>query len=424
MMNADKLIKDVTNFYLKSNQFNGYPCYPLLNNSIITLDKLRTILRNLVENKKLSLVFGDRNPNPHVRAFKDESVESQLQKLKKVSLEQVCIYPTPDYLRKVVDPNIYNTKPYTLELALGTGQLEFRAFDLSVLEVYRNDPRYHYTNDDIHGRISISDENLESQDVSDKDKILLNTFGFAYDENFNRAVAVFCIYLNMLSPEHQQVWKSKELTGNYKLHPDYYRACIQGIPGERMSICSAIIEEIQIINRMCEIMVRPHLFREDFQKGRPRNFSFLVRPTLDEYNSFVHTLDKMMSDNINKEFFMDEVSDEIEEKRDDRKIVVIPKGTIKMLSEWLDCNFRLIEQKLINELIATFKEVRKQRQKPAHALKPNEFDQKYFHSQRKLVIKAYNAIRIIRLIFAIHPIVKVANMDISEYLYQGKIWDY
>ena len=423
-MNADKLIKDVTGFYLKSNQFNGYPCYPLLKNSIISFDKLRTILHELVEDKKLSLVFGDRHPNPHVKAFKDESAESQLQKLKTVSLDHVCIYPTPDYLRKVVDCNTYSTKPYTLELALGAGQLEFRAFDLSVLEVYRNDPRYNYTNDDIHGRISISDEYFESQDIPEKDKILLNTFGFAYDEDFNRAVAVFCFYLNMLSPEHQQVWKSKELTGNYKLHPDYYRACIQGIPGEKMSIFSAFIEEIQIINRMCEIMGRPHLFREDFQQRRPRNFSFLVRPTLDEYNNFVHTLDKIMSDNIKKEFFMDEISDEIEEERVDGKIVVSQKGTIKMLYEWLNSNFRLMEQKLIDELIDIFKEVRKQRQKPAHVLKPNEFDQKYFHSQRKLVIKAYDAIRTIRLIFAIHPIVKVANMDISEYLYQGKIWDY
>jgi hypothetical protein len=50
-------------------------------------------------------------------------------------------------------------------------------------------------------------------------------------------------------------------------------------------------------------MGRPNLFRQDFGQygeNEPRRFTFLVRPTLEEFNEFVLLLDKMLSDNLNK----------------------------------------------------------------------------------------------------------------------------
>ncbi len=72
-------------------------------------------------------------------------------------------------------------------------------------------------------------------------------------------------------------------------------------------------------------------------------------------------------------------------------------------------------------MIATFKEVRQKRQKPAHAVNPNKFDQKYFHEQRELMIRAYDAVRMVRLIFSNWPEVKSASL---EHLYKGKIWTF
>ena len=311
-----------------------------------------------------------------------------------------------------------------MELALGSAQLEFHVFDLSVLEIYRNDPRYYYTTDDINGNICISDEFYLSSGTPEKDKVLLDTFGFAYDDGLNRAVAVFIRYLSGLSSEHQQIWKSKEKIGGYKLHPDYFRNCILGEWGEKISIFVAFVEELHLINKMCSVMGRPHIFNEDFYENRPRTFSFLVRPTLEEYNSFVLTLDKMMSDNINKEFFMNEVSDESEEIRNDGKIIIKSKGTITMLDEWLNLRFRPSDRKTMQNLINVFKKVRKLRQKPAHVIRLNVFDQKFFHLQRELIVTAYDAVRTLRLIFANHPLVCAAKIDILDYLYEGKIWTY
>lgn len=69
------------------------------------------------------------------------------------------------------------------------------------------------------------------------------------------------------------------------------------------------------------------------ESGGVRKFGFLVRPTHSEFNDFVLMLDKVMSDNINKEFFRDDVASESEEERADGKVVVRAKGTVQMLDD-------------------------------------------------------------------------------------------
>jgi hypothetical protein len=68
--------------------------------------------------------------------------------------------------------------------------------------------------------------------MPEKDKILLQSFGFSFDKNGNRAVAVFLRYLANLSSEHQQIWKAKELSGPRHLHPDYFKSSVVGDWGE------------------------------------------------------------------------------------------------------------------------------------------------------------------------------------------------
>lgn len=174
---------------------------------------------------------------------------------------------------------------------------------------------------------------------------------------------------------------------------------------------------------MCATMGKPSLFRNTFENSRPREFGFLLRPTLSEFNSFIHLLDKMMSDNLNKDFFKDDIELEDEEVRKDGKIIVKPKGTIRLFQEWLEKFFRPVDPTPILELFSAFKNIRGLRQKPAHSIRENEFDQQYFKQQRLLMKEAYNAIRIIRLIFANYPQVVASPPEIHSLLYEGKIWD-
>lgn len=420
MNRQDDIIEIITDFYLNSGDFNGLPVRSILSDFEIDESELKNILASLIRNDKISLNFGDIHPNPHVKAFAEEPSEKQIEKLRSSDLKHTCAYPSCSHLKEVVDPLNYQGRPFTLRLGLGEAQLSYESFDLSVLEFYRNDPRYDYSNTDIHGCI-IGDDNEGMTELSASDQIYLKTFGFSYDSDLNRAVASFLIYLSRLSPEHQQMWNAKIVKGDYSLHPDYYRTAILGRLQEGISVFTAFIWELHCINEICALIRRPQLFREDLsEKERPRSFGFLIRPTLKEYHDFIHTLDKLIAENINRRFFLNDISFEYDEVRKDGKVVVRQKGTIQILDEWLEKMFRVQNRQPIEEMLDTFREIRRLRQRPAHAIDDDIFDQKYFKQQREVIMKAYEAIRVLRLILKRFP--GALRYEIPDYLESGEIW--
>lgn len=423
----DVILQTVTNHYLNSGDFNGLPAVDLSQETGFQWSEMNASLQELINENLIGILYSEFEVNTHILRLRFPPKDIQILKLNTDDLFHTCIYPLPNYLKEIVNHAEYAAEPYKLCLALGEPQLAHRAFDLSILEFYRNDPRYYYNNDDINGSISVRDEYYESNKMHERDRILLQTFGFAYDEDLNRAVATFIRYLADLSPEHQQIWKTKELTGDYKLHPDYYKNNIIGDWGDKVPIFSAFINELYIINQMSLAMGRPPLFNKDYGEygeDKPQKFSFLVRPTLQEFNDFVLLLDKLLSDNINKKFFQNEVSYETETERDDGKIVVQPKGTLQILDDWVRKYFRPYDWTTWDESIKAMREVRKLRQKPAHAINENVFDQSYFKEQRELIIKTYDSLRTVRLLLANHPLVKSAEIEVPEWLSKGEIWTY
>ncbi len=424
MSKKDDILKAVTAFYLNSSDFNGLPTRILIAQLGLTTSLLKKNLILLIQQDRVSVEFGDVHPNPHIKAFKELPAEEQIAKLQKVDLlvDNPCVYPSPAHLKTVVNASEYQGKPFTLRLALGEPQLAFESFDVRVLEFYRNDPRYYYTCDDISGEIGIKDEYYLSEAMPSADHILLQTFGFSYNSKLNRAVAVFLRYLSDLRPEHQQIWNARIVTGDYQLHPDYRRTSFGHWP-EGVSIFEAFIEEQHVINDMCKLMGRPAFFRNELGEGKkPRGLSFLIRPTLKEYNDFVLLLDKAISDNINKKFFLNDVPLEREEVRKDGKIIVREKGTLQLLEEWLNTKIRVTDRQPMDEMIASFKEIRKQRQHPAHAIDDDAFDQKYFEQQREMIIKAYSGLRVLRLLFTNHRNVK--GYEVPDWLQEGNFWTY
>jgi hypothetical protein len=421
MSNKDNILGTITEFYLSSRDFNGSPIENLARDFRLEESELKNVLIFLIREDKISLNFGDIHPNPHIKAFPEESPEKQIAKLQSANLGNVCAYPSESHLELTVNPFDYEDRPFTRRLALGEPQLLYESFDLSVLEFYRNDPRYYYTNNDISGSIGVSNEYFESENMPSSDQVFLQTFGFSYDSEFNRAVAVFLRYLSDFSPQHQQIWNAKIVKGDYKLHPDYFRSCLLGEWPERISIFDAFTEELHHINEMCKLINRPPLFRDELG-DKPRGFCFIIRPTLKEYNEFVHLLDKAISENINKEFFLNDVQFEYNEIRNDGKMVVRQKGTILILDEWLRLKFTTQDRKPIEEMITTFKEIRQLRQRPAHKINEDTFDHEYAKKQRDLIINAYSGIRLIRMIFENHE--NVEGYKIPDYLSEGKIWTY
>ena len=388
--------------YLTSPDFNGLPVRDVLDPN---KESTRSFLRSAVAKGELRVALSELSTNPHIIRLDLPDTQATLKALESANLHDAVLYPVPEDLAEHVDRSEYSGNPYGLELALGEPQLSLCFFDLDVLERYRNDPRYVYRNDDIRGSISIRDAHVDDDAVLDRDKTFLQSFGIAYGPEDERlpVICVFRRYLADLSAEHQQVWKSRELAETCLVHPDYYRNSICGEFGEFVSLYDALLLEIQTINFMCDAIGWPPLFRSAFEAGRPRHFGMLLRPTAREYAEFVQTLDKILSDNINHKFFRGRVDLEAETERADGKVVAQRKGTIALLRDWIEKHFRTDDPEPIERAIQTLREIRALRGRPAHRITEDVFDRRLLLEQRKLLARAYGAVRLIRLVLANHP---------------------
>ena len=422
-MSPTELVDAVVQQYLTSGDYNGLPIYSLTRSLGLTLEELRLTLVPLIEASQLSVNFGDGHPNPHIRALADRPIEEQVAKLIESTNDTFVLYPTAQTLSTRVATSDYEGRPFSFRLARGAPQLEYGCFDPAVLDQYRRDPRYRFWTNDIQATLSIGNEAYESISFPEKHKVLIQDFGFAYSDEFSRVVAVFLRDLDRLTPEHQQVWAASEVDGRYKLHPGFWRAAIAGDWDIKASLREAFLEEIRAINEMCHDIGWQKLFRQDFSEA-PRELGFLLRPTLSEFNSFVLVLDKIMSDNLSREFFPTTIPREEENTRSDGKIVVRQRGSIAILEEWLKTSFRTRDIEPLEELIRTFKRVRKLRQKPAHSIDDDAYDQGLFEQQRQLFLDAYAAVRTIRLVLQNHPRARRAMESMDERVQKGEIWSY
>lgn len=410
---ADQIVDDVVHQYLGSGDFNGFDWSYMPKLPQGTPALLKEMVRPLIAAGRVSIRFSEEMP--FIKRLPDPPIEYQLQKLDDSNMHLVRLFPTIDEMKRRVRASRYPGRPFSLELARGHAQLEPRFFDPIVLEQYLNDPRYSCPFSDISGSIHPHEEGHDRE----SDKVFLQTFGFAYDSNWNRAVVVYLRYLHDFSPEHQQLWRARELYGDYKLHPDYYRGSLVGVWSDHIQILDAILFEQKAINDMAHLMNRPPLFRKQFVDGRPDGLRFLIRPTRREYSAFIHVLDKILSENINLDFFGSDVSRTEEIKLHDGHVETRTKGSLRILEEWLRARFHPREGDPLTQAMAPLKHVRHLRQKPAHAIQQDEFDKTIFKQQFDLIVSVYNSLSGLRVAFQQHP--ACTNYKIDEFLDSGKI---
>ena len=198
----ETILNAVTQKYLSSLDFNGLAVRDLIREVGLSKRSIKATIRALIQEGRACLNF---DINPHIKRHDFLSAEEQIKRIASSKSEDLVIYPSEAHLKEVVNLANYAGQPFTLKLALGQPQLSYISFDLRVLEFYRNDPRYYYINNDISGEI------LSTEKLAGRDDVLLESFGLSYDENHNRAVAVFLRYLEGLSPEHQQIWNANIL---------------------------------------------------------------------------------------------------------------------------------------------------------------------------------------------------------------------
>ena len=330
----------------------------------------------------------------------------------------ICLYPSPIYLRNHRDVSELNGKPYTKMLSLGEPQLRFHFFEIDVLERYFTDPRYKFSFQDYSGLISCETDDNGNPILDKKDQVFLKTFGLGFDENNNRVAVTFTRYLNDLPSCHQIYWQTKEITenANCKILEEYYKNAIDGDFTDSISIFSGFINELNCLYDLTKHIYGKSLLRQKFDEGdnKPKELSFFFIPTSKNYEDFVLLLDKMLSDNINKKFFDGKIKEykliPIENGIVEKKV----KGTIQMLEEWLTLNFRPKNEQLQKELFKYLKEIRKERQNPAHRISKNVYNKIYIEKQKEMIDKAYTIARALRTAFQHHPLAR--SFKIPTYL--------
>ncbi|UWX69161.1 hypothetical protein [Burkholderia gladioli] len=391
----------VSEYYLNSGDFNGMS-FRALAESVGEEIAIEEKMVELIRDDALFISHSKFVINPHIIMYPPESIETQLGLIASGELKSAVLYPTARVLQKIVDTSRYAHTPLRLYLALGNPQLGVVLFYPSVLEQYRNDPRYLYETDDIVGRLVISDEYFETADVPESDQIILSRFGFAVSKTGHRAVAAMLRDLANLSDEHQQIWHARaipsELVEKHHFHLiKEYQQVLNGERRQRCSLTTAFMYEMNAINEICNATYKKRIFNRDWIDGFARlsGLTMMLSPTIREYHNFIHLLDKILSDNINKKFFEGHVSFERETALADGRIKVENKGTLALLKEWLGIDFPR-EGARISTIMASLNRVRKERQKPAHTIEMDKFDPSLWAAQRSLLAEAHGGLKALR----------------------------
>jgi hypothetical protein len=387
---ARAFLQEIVSHYWESHDFNGIPLDHLVHrrpgDAINIVEEL--VQRRLVE------INSGRWDNPHIKRVPLPAVNIQLTELRMGNF--VCLYPSTRYLKKVIPRRLYRNKPFNRLLALGYPQLEPVFFELNVLNRYQSDARYSFQFWGLNGSIGLTEKYYRSREVSTADKVLVEAFGLASNAKGQRLVAVFLRYLTRLSARHQGYWNSHRVAQrSCRVEYNYYHRSIFGEWTAGISVYTALLDELGRINKLCQVIGWPHLFRKDFSGKPPKGFGLLMNTTKREYLNFAHLLDKVISENLNYAFFAAlhiSLVDEANER----------KGTLTLLQEWLIQEIH-VEHHDAAAILAPLKRTRKVRQPTAHSIVDDEFSHRYQKRKEELIKDVYSAIRRIRELLQNHP---------------------
>lgn len=418
LKNIEKL---VFSFFCDSSDYNGIPLRQVSQDLNLDYAESIDLIKELVKYEVVSI---QSSTNPHIIGFKHHPVKSQLEILEyaksikverqslgnfEVEVEQteypICLYPTPGYAKENRNIDKFGYAKYSVELALSEPQMSFRFFETDVLERYSNEPRFDFEFNDFSGQISCKYDDEGNPILREEDQIFLKSFGLGFDSSGARVIAVMLRDLGNLSSEHQVAWSAKEIPGSEcKVLEDYFNNQILGQWITSKSVFTALIDEINAIYKLTNSIFGIPLFLKELSgEHRPKNFTFFFSPTSKNYYDFINLLDKYLSENINKSFFEDSL--ELEELKPigENMVERIQKGTLRLLEEWVSKSFRFPDDSFPKKMLKPLKDVRKERQKPAHKVIQNDYDPSFIDKQKKIVEECYISVGSLRRNLQTHP---------------------
>lgn len=409
---ADKdLLDEIANrallHYRESGDFNGLNADTLCSEMALGERTMRGLLGLLLDGDLATLTFASIFENPYIKAIDDLPIEEQRRLLEESALDSICVYPSNSRLAISMDESAAVGKPFIRMLHLGVAQLKPVAFESQVLDRYLQDPRYSVGDDGTSMFIRIRGEYDEDAETPERDKINLRYVTTGVGEDGKRLTVGLVRYLADLTSEHQQHWESYRYSGRFKIDSDFLRRCFGAEFTETRSVYDAFLQEEIEINRLCEMIGKPPLFKRTFEgEGRPEGFRPLTRPTSESLEQFIHLMDKLISENMNRDFFTGDV--DLKERQDCRNgaIKEIEKGSLRLLQEWVGLHYATKDPAPLDQMLQIFKSIRKERQPSAHQIRSSDHDEAYWEKQNKYIVDAYYALRTLRTIFNSHPMAK------------------
>ena len=404
----------VTTYYLKSSHFNGMPARSLADRMDMDLEDLIPHLKRLIETGIISILYGDKHPNPYIRALQDESSNDQIAKLIPEKLEYACIYPQTKHLESVVNKQHFFHLPYTLKLALGTPLYTHDFFDPSVLLYYERQPHCTVVND-LHGSIALPYTNLQYSRA---------TYVTEQGQPITELIALNLEQLSNLRATDQQYWYSMSLPVRCRLHPDVIHPLLHGAFRERISIFEALHEEMMAINGLCPLLQKPAMFKQNATAHQNQTLGggYLVHPTLGTFQDFFVAFQILLFQNFNEEFLSSISSAPVIRMRGKRSTRLRrPSHTpIERIESWLVTAFSIPNKPLIRRFILLVKRTRQEttrrlNQDNLHALSPE-----LLVLQRRLMWNAYQSIKWIRT--SLEHGLNDIHEDLHPLAREQKIW--
>jgi hypothetical protein len=395
---ARELLKKVKQRYMKSGDFNGLH----INTTWNSRDDIEAAVE-LAHARLIEVVGPSDYMNIHIRPWPSRrTVAEQIGELRELSDDDygVCLYPKAKALKRMKLPTKFENAPFARAMARGRSTLELAFFSPDVLEGYRNDARYRFGMSDFGINFWLSDEAYDDNQPK-KDRVGLMHLGFAYDMRqydpevpnapIVRRIAAFYGDLDDLTPEHQQRWASFQLDDEgIDPHPVWYASQMGHWP-DGMGPFARLSQELEAISHLFENVWSARLFRSH---ELPDDFGWILRADQREWDHFIHSFDKLLSDNIDGAALDKAKVPKVNERGDHL-------GTLNRLELFMTMNRVKADQ--AKWALKPLREVRAARQKPAHALRTNVTDRTLVRKQQDLMHNVNEVLINIRQWLSSHP---------------------
>lgn len=430
---ADDLLAKVIDHYLTSREFNGLPVGESTGPT--------TNAEQLIRDGLVQLVTSTDYLNTHIRPWLKDDWERQVDELADVACGQLqgCMYPTPAAMQTHA-PQLTHTAPYRDRMIMGHGTLELVFFDLAALENYVNDPVFNFTFGDDGLRLATApsaepdndqraEAEAEAEDTGDStrdnpsqtepgygaDDPLAIECGYAYDhrvdyrgdEPIRRYWCAFLHDLANLPARHQTRLSTFERDGtDLVAHPEWWDREIGGRWTDTIGPFTKILWELRAINDVWTIAFGAPLLST---VERPRAWGWVLRPTTGAWNEFILLTDKLLSDNLQHKG-LDAAGAPKTDEAGNRL------GSMSRLQELFVRVSSTTTVDSVRFVLQPLREVRKERQSPAHRIEDTTSDAGIVNRQRDLLRDIADSLHGIRVFVQTHPKVRAADWEPPDFI--------